>query len=395
MTDLTNYRVTDGIDDVLAAQYNRVIDSIVRGELSNTESLAANKTLTSADYALQVYTPTAARDVTLPAVGSTNHPYYIINASATYALTVKNAGGSTIGIVPISSAAMFASNGTAWYMGNMPYVAPSTSGNVLISNGTTWTSGTIPTMSTSSISPTTSNVTAAKNTRYIANVSGLTANRNFVLPAGTAGDVIELNISTGDDTYALIVIGNTGITINGGSAATEWSRLFITNESVQLVATSASNWQVMIDKRIPCLGFMDRITTAVTSNTASTDTIFDWNNIRYNVGDIADTTNDRFNIRRANKYRTFIQYRPQNAVTDQKSVSISLFINSAQYGYAINRASGNGTAMLAGIFGNIWTFAVGDYAQAKFNTEEANIGFTSTDQAFMPSTTWYQIEEIL
>lgn len=395
MTDLTNYRVTDGIDDVLAAQYNRVIDSIVRGELSNTETLSANKTLTNADYPLQVLSPTAARNIILPAVGTTNHPYYIVNASASYALTVKNAGGTTIGIVPVSSAAMFVSNGTAWYMGNMPYVAPSTSGNVLISNGTTWTSGTIPTMSTSSISPTTSNVTAAKNTRYIANVSGLTANRNFVLPAGTAGDVIELNISTGDDTYALIIIGDTGITINGGSAATEWSRLFITNESIQLVATSASNWQVMIDKRIPCLGFMDRITTAVTTNTAATDTIFDWNNIKYNVGDIADTSNDRFNIRRANKYRAFIQYRPENAVTDQKSVSVLLFKNATQYGYVINRAPVTGAAMMAGISGNIATFAVGDYAQAKFNTQEANIGFTRNDDSGTAGTTWYQIEEIL
>lgn len=371
MTDLTNYRVTDGIDDVLAAQYNRVIDSIVRGELSNTETLAANKTLINADYALQVLSPTAARDVTLPAVGTTNHPYYIVNASASYALTVKNAGGTTIGIVPVSSAAMFVSNGTAWYMGNMP------------------------SMSTSSISPTTSNVTAAKNTRYIANVSGLTANRNFVLPAGTAGDVIELNISTGDNTYALIIIGDTGITINGGSAATEWSRLFITNESIQLVATSATNWQVTIDKRIPCMSVMDRIDTAVTTNAAWTDTVFDWNNVQYNIGDIADLTNNRFNLRRANKYRVFLQYRPQNTLTDQKYVSLSLFKNTTQYGYAVSRNAATDNAMLVGIYGTIATFAAGDYAQAKFHTDEANVGFHQNDSAPYSGATWYQIEEIL
>ena len=140
---------------------------------------------------------------------------------------------------------------------------------------------------------------------------------------------------------------------------------------------------------------MDRITTAVTTNTAATDTIFDWNNIQYNVGDIADTSNDRFNIRRANKYRAFIQYRPQNAVTDQKSVSVLLFKNATQYGYVINRAPVTGAAMMAGISGNIATFAVGDYAQAKFNTEEANIGFTRNDQTGTAGTTWYQIEEIL
>lgn len=141
MTDLTNYRVTDGIDDVLAVQYNRVIDATVRAELSNIESLAANKTLVDADYPLQVLTPTAARDVTLPAVAATNHPFYIINASATYALTVKNAGGSTIGIVALSSSGSFASDAVAWHSfggGGLP--SPGTSGNVLMSNGSIWTS---------------------------------------------------------------------------------------------------------------------------------------------------------------------------------------------------------------------------------------------------------------
>lgn len=115
MTNLIDYRVTDGIDDVLAVQYNRVIDAAIRGELSNVETLAANKTLIDADYPLQVLTPTAARDVTLPAVAASNHPFYIVNKSASYELTVKNAGGTTIGTVAISSSGSFASDGTAWH----------------------------------------------------------------------------------------------------------------------------------------------------------------------------------------------------------------------------------------------------------------------------------------
>jgi hypothetical protein len=115
MTDLNTYRVTDGVDDVLAAQYNRVLDSIIRAELSNTQSLTDNKTLADTDFALQVYAPTAARDVTLPAIAAGNHPYYIINTSASYALTVKNAGGTTIGTVAVSSSGSFASDGTSWH----------------------------------------------------------------------------------------------------------------------------------------------------------------------------------------------------------------------------------------------------------------------------------------
>jgi len=115
MADLTDYHVVDGVDDVLAVQYNRIIDSTVRGELSNIESLTANKTLMDSDFALQIFTPTAARDVTLPAIVAANHPFYIVNASATYALTVKNAGGTTIGTVAVSSSGSFASDGVAWH----------------------------------------------------------------------------------------------------------------------------------------------------------------------------------------------------------------------------------------------------------------------------------------
>ena len=92
--DLNDYRVTDLVTQVQAVQYNRVIDATIRGELSNSETLTANKTLIDADYVLQVYAPTAARDVTLPAVAAANHPFSIVNTSALYALTVKNAGGS-------------------------------------------------------------------------------------------------------------------------------------------------------------------------------------------------------------------------------------------------------------------------------------------------------------
>lgn len=193
----------------------------------------------------------------------------------------------------------------------------------------------------------------------------------------------------------MVIIGAATVTINGGSAATEWSRLFITNESIQLVATSSTNWQVIIDKRIPCYGLMDRITTSITTNAAGTATIFDWNNTQYSIGDIADLTNDRFNIRRANKYVSFLQYRPYAAVTDQKYVSLSLYKNTTQYGYAVNRASVNGAAMLAAISGYTATFAAGDYAQAKFATEEADRGAVRNDVSGEAGTTWYAIQEIL
>jgi hypothetical protein len=115
MANLDNFRVTALLTRVLATQYNRVVDAIVRGEMSNSETLTANKTLVDADFAMQTYAPTAARNVTLPAVAAANHPFVIVNTSSLYALTVKNAGATIIGIVPPLSAREFVSSGSVWY----------------------------------------------------------------------------------------------------------------------------------------------------------------------------------------------------------------------------------------------------------------------------------------
>lgn len=160
-------------------------------------------------------------------------------------------------------------------------------------------------LTNSNISPTTTNITASVNTRYFANVSGLTANRNFIVPAGAVGDIIELNIKTGDDTYAFIVIGDTGISINGGSTATEWSRVFISGETIQLIADTTTNWQVVIDKRIPCKASIARTTTQSINNATLTKVLHGTTNV--NIGDIVDIGNSKIVIRRAGNYRLLTQ----------------------------------------------------------------------------------------
>lgn len=94
----------------------------------------------------------------------------------------------------------------------------------------------------SAASVTTSNITATVNTRYVLDISGLTANRNFIIPTGSDYDEISVNISTGDDTYFLIIIGDTGITINNGSAATEFCRLQKAGSNLTFTRTSSTNW---------------------------------------------------------------------------------------------------------------------------------------------------------
>ena len=100
-------------------------------------------------------------------------------------------------------------------------------------------------LTNSSASVTTANITGVVNTRHILDISGMTANRNIVLPSGTAGDSIEIIIATGDDTYKLGIIGNTGVTINGGTSATLYRYMKRKNEIINLVLTSSTNWKVV------------------------------------------------------------------------------------------------------------------------------------------------------
>lgn len=177
------------------------------------------------------------------------------------------------------------------------------------SSGTETEIGAASAPTITSISPTTTDTTATLITGgtaiYKADISGLTANRNFILPAGTTGDRVKLLISTGDDTYALIVKGAASVTINGGSAATEWSRLFITGEVVELVATSSTNWQVDLDGRIACYAAMSDINPQNIANITYTKVTFDTADA--NIGQCVDLTNDKITIRRAGVYELVAQ----------------------------------------------------------------------------------------
>jgi hypothetical protein len=237
-------------------------------------------------------------------------------------------------------------------------------------------------LTNSSISPTTTNVTAAVGTRYFADVSGLTADRNFVLPTCSAGNEIELHITVGDDAFELILIGDTGVSINGGSTATEWSRVFIAGESVRLVASGADAWRVVYDGRKPCLGKMTRTTTeANTTHSATTDITADWNTVEINVGSIADTTNDYFLLRRAGTYTVNAGYCPANSITDGNYCILKIFNGATQVAASGLRNGGAGIVTAASIPGNSIICAAGDTIIYKFETQQSNIGLAQTDSA--------------
>lgn len=115
--------VTDDVNDNLASYHNelktavdKLMSSTAYSSYVRTQSMTANVTLTDADFPIQSFSPTAARDLTMPTVATTNHPFYVVNRSATYAITVKNASAVTITTVAVSSSALLFSDGAnGWY----------------------------------------------------------------------------------------------------------------------------------------------------------------------------------------------------------------------------------------------------------------------------------------
>lgn len=81
------------------------------------QTLSGNLTLVDGDKAIQKIDCNGAnRDVTLPAVATTNHVFYIVNSSGgAFTITVKNAGGSTIATVAQGAAGIILSTGAVWY----------------------------------------------------------------------------------------------------------------------------------------------------------------------------------------------------------------------------------------------------------------------------------------
>jgi hypothetical protein len=142
-------------------------------------------------------------------------------------------------------------------------------------------------------------VSLVANQEYDVEGSVFTANRTYSLPAASKGDRVRINFASAHATHALIMAGASGVTINGGSAATEWSRLIIAKEWAEFRATSSSNWDVYNDGRIAQVGMLEA--TSSTSVSANT-----WTQVFFNTqvsnSNSASHANDRLTARRAGNY---------------------------------------------------------------------------------------------
>lgn len=175
------------------------------------------------------------------------------------------------------------------------------------------------------------NVTAVVGVLDVWDISGFTASdKTWTLPSSAqVGERCGFHIETGDDEFEVdIHTADDTDQINGvdGNYSTNaWSKAFITGENVIFRCVNATNpdWIVEHDGRIPCRGkiFLNAEQTGIASGSfvavdGTLATAFD-------VGDLADLTNDQMVLRRAGDY--FIAFA---VTTTTKNVAADGFTRS-------------------------------------------------------------------
>lgn len=308
---------------------------------SGSNQTALRLTGSGANHFVEIVNATQPTGPTIqPAGTNTNIPLLIkgkgtgaveITASAVQAVGVTSGGNTDPGILEARGGNQQDSggklrlyersnNGTNYVGFEAPdslstdlfWTLPATDGSAgqaLVTNGASLLYWAVPSLPSVFQLPSSSNPSVSANQRNFIDLSALSANRDFILPNGAVGDQIQIAITNGNATYSLIVKGASGITINNGAAATEWSRLFIANETVTFVASSTTNWQVVVDGRIPTLARMYYSGPQISIANA-TVTVATLNTILYsNAGGVCSVGNSRLIPRRTNKYLITAGYR--------------------------------------------------------------------------------------
>lgn len=114
--------VTDDLNDNLASYQNEkktaiehVMSASAYAAYTRTQSMTGNVTLTDSDLPIQSFSPTAARDLTLPTVATTNHAFFVFNRSGSYAITIKNASAVVIAVLqPYSHVTLKSDGANLW-----------------------------------------------------------------------------------------------------------------------------------------------------------------------------------------------------------------------------------------------------------------------------------------
>lgn len=152
------------------------------------------------------------------------------------------------------------------------------------------------------------NTTMAVNTLYVVDMSAwATADRTYTLPATAAvGDQIAIKVTAGNASYELIITAASGDTLEGIAGGTEWSRLFISGESVLMRCTVADTTWVIApagDGRIPAYA---RVKNTGFSLTGSTIMYPDWTVVSDPYSMYKNLTIDALQLRRGGMYELYM-----------------------------------------------------------------------------------------
>ncbi len=251
----------------------------------------------------------------------------------------------------------------------------------------------------SSVTVTNTDVTGVVGNLYVCTIAGLTANRTLTLPSATVGERLGVYIADGDDAFALIIAGAASQTINGGPAATEWSRLFIQGECVIFTCVGTNSWIVEHDRRIPQVGNM-RLSTQCDGESPNTftrctlaSTPGAWT-ADVNVGNICSTSGDSIIVRRTGRYNLSYVCLIKDAPADQALHGGALFHNGtanilhAATMYASGAAQQNSAGPILG-----YALNAGESVVFQYRTAAGSLGCSAS--ALPRIITGFSVVEVL
>lgn len=212
--------------------------------------------------------------------------------------------------------------------------------------------------------------------------TGLTANRDFTLPASAAaGDRVGVTFPAGSASYGILLKSASGDKINNvDCSSTEWSRLFIAGETVifRCIDGSTVDWMVEQDGRIPCTGLMyaasdaDGESAATATLPTSASTPASWTTINSN-GVTVDTATGKFTVRRNGIYHVHCAGRPKDALASGKYYQILIYKNGSELDGATIVTNGTN---LVKVHASIPAASLnaGDYLQLYYLSQDGNVG---------------------
>jgi hypothetical protein len=238
-------------------------------------------------------------------------------------------------------------------------------------------------------------VLLAVNTRNVLTISGLTALRTALFPAGAKGDVIEVELVTKAPTdYELVIAGDTGVSMRLRDqtpvTAAEVTRLFLLGEAMQWVH-DGTDWvcTALDDGRIPsyCGVWLSTSATGESANTfaAPTSKGGAWTLFEDNA-ELARLATSEIRIRRANIYGVQVK---GGLGTVASNTFLSIVIRSGgQTIVSASNADAVGRAYAYG--GRKPRFNAGELIQYAYTTSSGNKGLYGVNAR---QTHWSVLEQ--